>query len=90
MCKWMRGCQEKSSVRAEEINHFTHKQNKTPQQTQAWPPRSEGASGNRAGLAGTWMFLRTLLRSSCILEKVENTALHVSLLGREGVGMGRG
>lgn len=32
-------------------------------------PRASSQSGIRAYLAGTWLFLRTLLHSSCILEK---------------------
>lgn len=76
--KWRRSCQKKSYVHVREIKCFTHKQNKMPQQTQslrkARLPQSEKAGGICACLAGTWMFLHTLLHSSCILESGEHRA----------------
>lgn len=65
----------------------------TKQNTQlieeALPPQSERASGICAYLAGTWLFLRTLLHSSCILESGEHRAACFSFEERGSWG-GRG
>lgn len=84
----MRGCQKKSSVHAKNRNQpFYSKQNTETNASPPPPPPppdDEQASGALAGLAGTWLFVRTLLRSSCILEKRRTQSCMFLFSGRAG------